>query len=229
RKFHCVTRETPRHPLSIPALVDLAETFANVLGQTDTLRDPLRDLAVPGQDGDIDLRALSKATLDRLLQLFRRRTRKLSFQCANQELDEFRPIAHVDVMELAAQSDLVTPVRRQQVRIGVAADVAQQRLVIDAAAGVLVEPCDICKPHPQQAGAQREILRVTGGQIGRVCKGHQKIGASNLWCRHSLPQEQRQTIGASLGSITVAIDLNVRAWDLYRLSPTLLALSNGSR
>ena len=54
-------------------------------------------------------------------------------------------------MKLAAKRDLVTPVRRQKVRIGIAADVAQQRLVIDAAAGVLVEPRDIRKPHPQHA------------------------------------------------------------------------------
>ena len=49
------------------------------------------------------------------------------------------------MVELAAQGDLVTPVRRQQVRIGIAADVAQQRLVIDAAECLPVEPRHIGK------------------------------------------------------------------------------------
>jgi hypothetical protein len=95
---------------------------------------------VPGQDGDVDLRALGKAALHRLFQLVRRRTGKLSLQSADQEFDEFRPVAHIDVMELAAKGNLITPMCRQQVRVGIAADVAQQRLVIDAAAWVLVEP-----------------------------------------------------------------------------------------
>jgi len=89
-------------------------------------------------------------------------------------------------MELTAQSDLVTPVRRQQVRIGVAADVAQQRLMIDAAAGVPVEPRDICKPHPQHAGSQRKVSRVSCGQVGRIGERHQEISASNRGSRHSL-------------------------------------------
>lgn len=37
-------------------------------------------------------------------------------------------------------------------RIGIAADIAQQRLMIDAAAHILIEPGDIGKPHPQHAG-----------------------------------------------------------------------------
>ena len=49
-------------------------------------------------------------------------------------------------------------------------------------------PRSIGKPHPQHAGAQREIARVTGGQIGRIGQRHQKISASNCWCRHSLPR-----------------------------------------
>jgi hypothetical protein len=53
--------------------------------------------------------ALGEATLQRLLQLLGLRTGKLSLQCADQELDEFRPVADVDAMELAAKRDLVTP------------------------------------------------------------------------------------------------------------------------
>ena len=147
----------------------------------------LRHLAVPGQDRDVHLRALGKAALHRLCQLLRRRAGELSRQCADEEFDEFRPVAHVDVMELAAKGDLVAQCRRQQVGVGIAADVAQQRLVIDAAACVLVEPRDLRKPHRQHAGAQREIARVTGGQVGRIGQRHQKISASNWWCRHWPP------------------------------------------
>ena len=109
RKLHRVAREAPRQPLPVPALVDLAEIFADLLRQADALRDPLRDLAVPGQDGDVHLRALGKAALHRLGQLLRRRAGKLSRDGADEELDEFRPVAHVDVMELAAKGDLVAP------------------------------------------------------------------------------------------------------------------------
>jgi hypothetical protein len=46
--------------------------------------------------------------------------------------------------------------RRQKVRIGIAADVAQQRLMIDAAAGVVVEPRDIREriPRTQEGSAK---------------------------------------------------------------------------
>jgi hypothetical protein len=58
-------------------------------------------------------------------------------------------------MEIATQSDLVTPVRRQM-RVGVATDVAQESLVIDAAASVLVEPRDIRNriPSTQERSAK---------------------------------------------------------------------------
>ena len=102
----------------------------------------------------------------------------------------FTFVSATNVAIAQSASDLVTPVRCQEMRVGIAADVAQQRLVIDAAARVLVEPRDLRKPHPQHAGAQREIPRVTGGQIGRIGQGHQKIGASNCRRRHSPPEEQ---------------------------------------
>ena len=47
-KFYRIARETPRQSFSIPAFVDLTEIFSGRLRQTDTFRDPLRDLAMPG-------------------------------------------------------------------------------------------------------------------------------------------------------------------------------------
>jgi ParB family chromosome partitioning protein len=74
-------------------------------------------------------------------------------------------------------------------RIGIAADIAQQRLMIDAAAHILIEPGDIGKPHPQHAGTQRKIARVTGGQIGRIGQSHQEIVAPNVWFCHFVPEK----------------------------------------
>jgi hypothetical protein len=63
RKFYRVARETPRQSFSVPPLVDLTEIFSDRLWQTDTFRDPLRDFAMPGQDGDVHLRSLGKTAL----------------------------------------------------------------------------------------------------------------------------------------------------------------------
>ena len=73
RKLHRIARETSRQSLSIPALIDLTEIFADVLRQADALRDPLRNLAMSGQDGDVHLRGLGKTALHRLGQFLRRR------------------------------------------------------------------------------------------------------------------------------------------------------------
>ena len=66
RKLHRVAGEPAWQSLSVPSLVDLTEIFADVRRQSDALSDPLRNLAMSGQDGDIDLRSLGKATLHRL-------------------------------------------------------------------------------------------------------------------------------------------------------------------
>ena len=128
--------------------------------------------------------ALGKAALDRLRQFLGRGAGELSRNGADEDLDELRPVAHVDVMQLAAQGDFVAPGRRQQMRVGIASDVAQQRLMIDVAPRAFVEARDLRKPHRQHAGSQREIPRMAGGQIRRIGQRHQKIGASNCRCRH---------------------------------------------
>ncbi len=162
-----------------PALVDLTEVLADLLRQTDAFRDPLRDLAVPRENGNVHLRALGKTAFHRLGQFLRRRAGELSRDGPDEDFDEFRPVTHVDVMKLSAQGDLIAPSRRQQVRVGIAPDKAQQCLMIDGAACKLVEARNFGEPHRQNAGSQREIPRVPRGQVRCIGQRHQKVSASN--------------------------------------------------
>ena len=129
--------DRPRgNPLSVPALVELAEIFADLVRKTDPLRDPLRHLAVAGQNGNAHLHGLGKAPLDRLGQFRGRRVGEGARDGADDRLGELRLVADVDALKVPAQRDLVAERRRQQVGVGIAADVAKQRLVIDVAARI---------------------------------------------------------------------------------------------
>ena len=72
-------------------------------------------------------------------ELLGRSVRVFSRDGSDKDFDEFRSVAHVDVMELPAKGDLIAPGCRQQVSVGVAADVTQKSLMIDAAARFLVK------------------------------------------------------------------------------------------
>ena len=52
--------------------------------------------------------------------------------------------------------------------VGVAADIAQQRLMKDHAALVGVEAQFLGKAHRQHARPQRKIPRLAGRQVGRI-------------------------------------------------------------
>src|SRR5436189_156718 len=82
------------------------------------LGDPLRDLAMTGQNWNVHLRTLGEAALDFLGQFLRRGAGKLSCDRPDEDFDELRPVAHVDVMQLTAQGDLVAPGVREQMRVG---------------------------------------------------------------------------------------------------------------
>ena len=56
--------QASRQPVSVPALVELTEIFADLLRKTDALRDPLRNLAMAGQNGNAHLQSFGKALLD---------------------------------------------------------------------------------------------------------------------------------------------------------------------
>ena len=88
---------------------------------------------MPGQDGDVHLRSLGAAAFHRFCHFLRRSVGIFSRDGPDKDFDEFRPVAHVDVMQLPAKGDLIAPSRSQQVGVGVAADVTQKSLMIDAA------------------------------------------------------------------------------------------------
>jgi hypothetical protein len=72
------------------------------------------------------------------------------------------------------------------VAVGIASDVAQERLMINGAAHGVVEARGVSHSHRQNAGAQRKISRVPGGEIGRIGERHQEVSTSNCRCRHFL-------------------------------------------
>src|SRR5262249_25595183 len=98
----------------------------------------------------------------------RRSVRIFSRDGSDKDLDEFRPVPHVDVMELPAKGDFIAPSCRQQVGVGVAADVTQKSLMIDAAARFLVKLRNLREANRQHTRAQREIARMTGGEVSRI-------------------------------------------------------------
>ena len=128
--------------------------------------------------------ASAKPPLNRLGQFRRRRVREGARDGADNRFGELRLVADVDALKVPAKGDLIAKRRRQQVGVGIASDVTKQRLVIDAAALMFVEARNLGQPHRQHAGSQRKIPRMTRGQVCRIGQRHQKVGASNCWCRH---------------------------------------------
>ena len=184
RKLDRVAGETARQTFAVPALVDLTEIFPDLLRQADPFGNSLRHLAVTGQDRDVYLRALGKAAFHRLGEFLGRRTGKFSCDRADKDFDEFRTVAHVDMMQFPPQRDLVAPRVGQQMSVGIASDVAEQSLMEDAPASFLVESGDLCVPHRQNAGAKCKITRMAGRKVGRIGESHQKVRAPNRRYRH---------------------------------------------
>ena len=89
RKLDRVALKAPRQPVSVPALVELAEVFADLFGQADPLRDPLGHLAVAGENRNADLLAFGKALLDRLGQFVGRHVGEKSREGADEGLRRF--------------------------------------------------------------------------------------------------------------------------------------------
>jgi hypothetical protein len=80
--------------------------------------------------------------------------------------------------EILAKGDLIAQRRRQQVRIGIAS-VVDRRPVVDIAPLVHVETGGVGNPHRRHAGAQRKLSLLSRGQVGRIGKQDQKVGASS--------------------------------------------------
>ena len=180
-----IALQAMRQPVSVPALVELAEVRAYLLRKTEPRSDPLRDFAVAGEDRHADVHGVGEALLDGLRQFRRRRVREHAREGADESLEDLRMAAHVDQRQILAKRDLVAERRRQQMGVGIAPDVAEQGLMIDVAALFKVETGGVGQPHRQHARAQRKIPRLTGGEVGRIGQRHHEISAANRCCRHS--------------------------------------------
>ena len=183
-ELHRVALEAVRQPMPVPALIDLAEIFAELVRKTDPRPDALRHLAVAGENGNAHVQRIGETALDEPVEVSRRRIGEDAIQRADKGFDELRMVAEVDAGEVLAHGDLIAKRRRQEVRVGIAADIAKQGLVVDIAALMIVEARSLGEPHRQHAAPQRKIPRLTGGQVRRIGQRHQKVSASNCRCRH---------------------------------------------
>ncbi len=93
--------------MSVPAFVELAEILADLLRQADPLGDPLRDLAVAGENRNAHLQRFGETLLHGLAELLRRHVGEDAGEGADKGRGEFRMAAHVDEGEILAKGDLV--------------------------------------------------------------------------------------------------------------------------
>ena len=138
-----------------------------------------------GEDRDADLDRLGKALLHRLLQLVGRQVGEDAGEGADEDRPELGMAAEVGDREVLAERDLVAEGGGEQVGVGVAADVAQDRLVIDLAPLGGVEAQRRGEPHREHARAKREIPRLAGGEVGGIGEHHHEVGTSNRDVSHA--------------------------------------------
>ena len=72
----------------------------------------------------------------------------------------------IDAGKVTPQRELIAEQRGHRVGVGVAADVAQQRLIVDVAQRVVVQAKRLAQSHRHHAGAERRIQRLAHAQIG---------------------------------------------------------------
>src|SRR5258708_4247872 len=92
--------------------------------------------------------------------------------------------AQFDAGKIAAKRDFIAKRRREQMRVRIASDVAEHRLVIDVAALLEIEARGVCKPHRQHARPQRKLSRLTSGEVRRVGQRDHEVGATDCRCSH---------------------------------------------
>ena len=86
-----------------------------------------------------------------LREISRRRLREDPVQRQDEGFDQFLVASHDGAGQVLAHGDLVAKGRHEQMRVGIATDIAQERLVIDIAALVLAEARGFGDPHCQDA------------------------------------------------------------------------------
>ena len=99
-----------------------------------------------GENGNARVQGFADAPLDRRGEL-RRSVREGAGDGPGDRFDELGVVAEVDAGEILAEGDLVADRRRQEVGVGVTADIAKQGLVIDIAALMIVETRGLGEPH----------------------------------------------------------------------------------
>jgi hypothetical protein len=87
----------------------LTKAFPQLDGKAEPLRNPLRDLAVTRQDGDVHLRSLGQPAPHSLGELVGRRTREEARDGSDEDCGKLRLVAEVQTLELAAERDLIAP------------------------------------------------------------------------------------------------------------------------
>ena len=168
--------EPLRLAAAVPALVELPQPVHDGPAEAQPLGEPLRDLAVPGER--IARHALRGADpahdAERLEQ--RRRAVVRGADVPREHAQYLGQLARIDGREVAPQRQLVAEQRREHVRVRVAADVAQQRLVVDLRKLRIVEAERFTEPHADGARPQCERHRLPHREIGRERQRRDHLG-----------------------------------------------------
>jgi hypothetical protein len=88
-------------------------------------------------------------------------------------------VTHVYRRQAATQLDFVTEQRRHRVRLGVTANVAEQRMTIDFAQRITLKPEGRGQAHSEHASLQRVLHGLTNREIGSVRQRDHQLGPTN--------------------------------------------------
>jgi hypothetical protein len=95
----------------------------------------------------------------------------------------------IDAGEVLAQRQLIAEQRGHGVRVGVASDVPQQRLIVDVAQRVAAEVQCRAQSHRHNTGAERRLQRLPHPQIGGNGKRRHQLRHvySGVTCSRAYP------------------------------------------
>ena len=154
----------------------------------------------PARIGTLTWIASARPCCTACLQLVGRQVGEDAGEGADEDRPELGMAAEVGDREVLAECDLVAEGGGEQVGVGVAADVAQDRLVIDLAPLGGVEAQRRGEPHREHARAKREIPRLAGGEVGGIGEHHHEVGASNRDVSHAHAPPQRPSMTPKIPS-----------------------------
>ena len=120
-----------RQALAVPAFVQLAKATADGFRQAKAVRDAFGHLAMARQDGTAGTGRLQEALHQRQGRRLHRCPRRPPHQSLDHKGQHFGRAAIVDQRKVAAEGIFVAQKGAHQMAVGVAADIAQQRLIED--------------------------------------------------------------------------------------------------